>query len=116
MRLSDMTARCCMTESARNMIKLFLLLITLFVFSGAAFAAVNINTASQAELESLQGIGPAKAKAIIDYRKKKGSFKSVDDLQNVSGIGPATVQKLRKDITVGGGTAGRKEHKPAARE
>jgi competence protein ComEA len=109
----------CMTESAKNMMKLFLLLITLFVFTGAAFAAVNINTASQAELESLQGIGPAKAKAIIDYRKKKGSFKSVDDLQNVSGIGPATVQKLRKDITVGGssgGPAGRKEHKPAARE
>jgi len=108
-----------MTESAKNMTRLFLLLVTLFVFNGAIFAAVNINTASQAELETLQGIGPAKAKAIIDYRKKKGSFKSVDDLQNVSGIGPATVQKLRKDITIGGGSggaAGRKEHKPAARE
>ena len=108
-----------MTESAKNMIKLFLLLITLFAFTGAAFAAVNINTATQAELETLKGIGPAKAKAIIEYRQKKGSFKSVDDLQNVSGIGPATVQKLRKDITVSGSsasTAARKEHKPAARE
>lgn len=101
------------------MMKLFLLLITLFVFTGAAFAAVNINTATQAELETLKGVGPAKAKAIIEYRQKKGSFKSVDDLQNVSGIGPATVQKLRKDITVSGSsasTAARKEHKPAARE
>lgn len=101
------------------MTKLFLLLVTLFVFTGAAFAAVNINTATQTELETLRGIGPAKAKAIIDYRKKKASFKSVEDLQNVSGIGPATVQKLRKDITVSGssgGAAGRKEHKPAARE
>jgi competence protein ComEA len=108
-----------MTESAKNMTKLFLLLVTLFVFTGAAFAAVNINTATQAELETLQGIGPAKAKAIIEYRKKKGSFKSVDNLQDVSGIGPATVQKLRKDITIGGGSggaAGRKEQKPAARE
>jgi competence protein ComEA len=108
-----------MIESAKNMTKLFLLLITLFVFTGTAFAVVNINNATQAELETLRGIGPAKAKAIIDYRKKKGSFKSVDDLQGVSGIGPATVQKLRKDITVGGssgGAAGRKEQKPTARE
>lgn len=107
-----------MNESAKNMTKLFLLLVTLFIFTGAAFAAVNINTATQAELETLKGIGPAKAKAIIEYRKKKGSFKSVDDLQGVSGIGPATVQKLRKDMTVGssGGATGRKEHKPVARE
>lgn len=106
-----------MTESAKSMTKIFLvLIITLFVFAGTAFAAVNINTATQVELETLRGIGPAKAKAIIDYRKKKGSFKSVDDLQGVSGIGPATVQKLRKDITVGGAAAGRKEHKAAAKE
>jgi competence protein ComEA len=106
-----------MTESAKSMTKIFLLLIiTLFVFAGTAFAAVNINTATQVELETLRGIGPAKAKAILDYRKNKGSFKSVEDLQNVSGIGPATVQKLRKDITVSGGSTGKKEHKPAAKE
>ncbi len=58
--------------------KLFLLIVTLFVFTGAAYAAVNINTATQAELETLQGIGPAKAKAIIDHRKKNGSFKSAE--------------------------------------
>ena len=94
---------------------LLLLLITLFTFAGLVHAAVNINTASQAELETLQGIGPAKAKAIIEHRKKNGSFKSVDDLQNVSGIGPATVQRLRTDISVGGASVARKESKPAAK-
>ena len=80
-----------------------------------AQAAVNINTATQAELETLQGIGPTKTKAIIDHRKKNGSFKSADDLQKVSGIGPATVQKLRKDITVSGITTSKKEGKPTVR-
>src|SRR5688500_19234627 len=96
--------------------KLLLILVTLFAFTGSVYAAVNINTATQVELETLRGIGPAKAKAILDYRKNKGSFKSVEDLQNVSGIGPATVQKLRKDITVSVGSTGKKEHKPAAKE
>ena len=58
--------------------KLFLLIFALFTFTGAAYAAVNINTATQAELETLQGIGPAKAKAIIDHRKKNGPFKSAE--------------------------------------
>ena len=95
--------------------KLLLVLVTLFAFTGSLYAAVNINTATQAELETLQGIGPAKAKAIIDHRKKNGSFKSADDLQKVSGIGPVTVQKLRKDITVGGASTVKKEVKPAVR-
>ncbi|MEK7772314.1 MAG: helix-hairpin-helix domain-containing protein, partial [Pseudomonadota bacterium] len=47
-------------------------MILLFAFTGTVYAAVNINTASQTELESLQGIGPAKAKAIIEYREKNG--------------------------------------------
>ncbi|SEO85717.1 ComEA family DNA-binding protein [Nitrosovibrio sp. Nv6] len=94
---------------------LLLLLVTLFAFTGAAYAAVNINTATQAELETLQGIGPAKAKAIIDHRKKKGSFKSPGDLENVKGIGPATMKRLRKDIAVGGTTAVKKENKPVPR-
>jgi competence protein ComEA len=81
--------------------KLFLFFITLFIFIGAACAAVNINTATQAELETLHGIGPAKAKAIIDYRKKKGLFKSPGELEKVKGIGPATMKRLRADITVG---------------
>ncbi|HJT51600.1 MAG TPA: helix-hairpin-helix domain-containing protein [Nitrosospira sp.] len=96
--------------------KLLLLFVTLIALVAEAQAAVNINTATQAELETLQGIGPTKAKAIIDHRKKNGSFKSADDLQKVSGIGPATVQKLRKDITISGASAVKKESKPAARQ
>ncbi|SCX62677.1 helix-hairpin-helix domain-containing protein [Nitrosospira sp. Nsp1] len=92
--------------------KLLIIIVTLFAFTGAAYAAVNINTATQAELETLQGIGPAKAKAIIDHRKKNGSFKSADGLEKVKGIGPATLKRLRKDITVGGATTVKKENKP----
>ena len=84
----------------------------LLAFTGGAFAAVNINTANQADLETLQGIGPAKAKAIVEYRKKNGSFKSPDELEKVKGIGPAIMKKVRKDITVGGTTA-RKDSKSA---
>ncbi|MDN5935844.1 MAG: helix-hairpin-helix domain-containing protein, partial [Nitrosospira sp.] len=89
--------------------KPFLIMVTLFAFSGAACAAVNINSATQAELETLHGIGPAKAKAIIDYRKKNGLFKLTDDLEKVNGIGPGIIKRVRKDITVGGTTTVKKE-------
>jgi competence protein ComEA len=82
--------------------KWVLLIALVFLFTGTAFAAVNINTASQAELESLQGIGPAKAKAIIEHREKSGTFASVDDLAKVSGIGQGTIKQLRDVITVEG--------------
>jgi len=81
--------------------KLILLLVMLLAVTGGTYAAVNINTATQAELETLQGIGPAKARAIIDYRKKKGPFKTPGDLEKVKGIGPATMKRLRPEITVG---------------
>ena len=87
----------------------------LFALTGPVYAAVNINNAAQAELETLQGIGPAKAKAIVDYRQKNGPFKSPADLEKVNGIGPATMKQLRKDITVGG-TSAVKENKPAVRQ
>ncbi|WP_295623353.1 helix-hairpin-helix domain-containing protein [uncultured Nitrosomonas sp.] len=82
--------------------KWFLLMALVFLFTGTAFAAVNINTASQSELESLQGIGPAKAKAIIEHREKSGTFASVDDLAKVSGIGQGTIKQLRDAVTVEG--------------
>jgi len=85
--------------------KLLLVLVACFAFAVNAFAAVNINTATQAELEAINGIGPAKAKAIIEYRKKNGNFKTVDDLDKVSGFGKKTVDKMRKDINVGNATA-----------
>lgn len=84
--------------------KSILTLVAFLSFSISAFAAVNINTATQAELESLQGVGPVKAQAIIDYRKKNGGFKSVDDIKNVDGIGDATLEKLRKDLSITGQT------------
>ena len=84
--------------------KIIFVLIAILGFSFSAFAAVNINTATEAELETLNGIGPAKAKAIIDYRKKQGGFKSIDELENVEGIGSKTLSNIRKDLTLTGKT------------
>ena len=63
-------------------------------------ALVNINTASESELESLNGVGPVLAAAIIQYRTEHGPFQSVDDLDDVSGIGPVTLEELRPFVTV----------------
>ena len=64
-----------------------------------AMAAVNINTATQDEFIALhKGLGPAKAQAIIDYRKANGPFKSVDDLKHVKGIGAKRLEKLRPEL------------------
>ena len=71
----------------------------------ASLAAVNVNTATKEQLDSLKGIGPAKAQAIIDYRAKHGPFKSVDDLQKVPGIGPATLKEIRGEVSVSGATS-----------
>jgi len=64
-------------------------------------AVIDINTATQAELETLPGIGPVTAQKIIDYRTENGPFQTIEDIQNVSGIGPATFDKIKDRITVG---------------
>ncbi len=64
-------------------------------------AVVNVNTASEAELERLPGVGPAKARAIIEHRKKSGGFHTVDDLVAVPGIGEKALARLRPHVTVG---------------
>jgi len=77
---------------------------SLLVLAGLAafpvFAAVNINTATQSELEVVKGLGPAKAKAIITYRETNGNFKHLDELDNVKGFGKASVEKLKEELSV----------------
>ena len=73
--------------------------LAMMFFAGFSAAAemVNINKATAAAIQqNLVGIGPIKAEAIIAYRKKNGNFKSLDDLQNVTGLGPAILKKNKR--------------------
>ena len=63
-------------------------------------AKVNINTADEGTLANLNGIGPALAKRIVNYRSKSGKFKSIQDLKNVNGIGDKVFEKIASMITV----------------
>lgn len=63
-------------------------------------AVVNLNTADQAALETVPGIGPVTATAILQYRTEVGSFGSVEQLLDIDGIGPATLESLRPYVTV----------------
>ncbi len=67
---------------------------------GDAGGAVDLNTAGQAELETLPGVGPVTAEAILQWRRQNGRFASVDQLTEVRGIGPATLEELRDAVTV----------------
>jgi competence protein ComEA len=61
---------------------------------------VNVNTAGVTELDRVSGIGPVMAQAIVEYRKQHGPFRRLEDLTAVRGIGPATLERLRKYLTV----------------
>ncbi len=63
-------------------------------------ALINVNTASATELEALPGIGEVLAATIVQYRTENGPFASVDQLEDVSGIGPATLEDIRDLVTV----------------
>ncbi|HSD38349.1 MAG TPA: helix-hairpin-helix domain-containing protein [Rhodocyclaceae bacterium] len=84
--------------------KLLFAVAALIASIGLAIAAININTATEAELDSLPGVGPTKAKAIVDYRKANGNFKSIEDIKNVKGIGDKTFDDLKSQIAVSGAT------------
>ena len=61
---------------------------------------ININTATAEELKSLNGIGDAKAQAIVEYRTQSGNFSKIEDIKNVSGIGDATFNNIKSQICV----------------
>ena len=63
---------------------------------------VNINTATAEELETVTGIGPVLAQAILDYRAEHGDFQTLDELLEVRGIGSAKLDAMRDEITTGG--------------
>lgn len=76
---------------------LFTLLLPFAVFAGQ----VDINKADAPTIaKELKGIGPAKAKAIVEYREKNGAFKNVDDLLKVKGIGAKMLEQNRDSITI----------------
>lgn len=84
---------------------LFASLLLVLALAGTAFAGdtVNINTADAATLDRvLLNIGPAKAQAIVDYRKANGAFRSIEQLAMVKGIGLKTVEKNRGRIVIQG--------------
>ena len=69
--------------------------------AAAPAGPVNLNTATQAQLETLPGIGAAAAKRIIEYREKNGKFTKIEQLMNVKGIGEKSFLKLKPMITIG---------------
>ncbi len=78
----------------------FFLILSL-CFAAVAWAeAVNINTADAETLASLEGIGAAKAQAIIQYREQHGAFTSVEQLVEVKGIGEKTLEMLKPELTI----------------
>jgi competence protein ComEA len=68
--------------------------------TGSSIAPVNLNTATAEQLDTLPGIGPVTAQAILDWRTENGSFTSVDELLEVSGIGDATLADIAPYVYV----------------
>ena len=71
------------------------------VSSAETDGKVNINTADEAQLQTLSGIGQTRAQAIISYRQTHGAFQSIEDIQNVNGIKSGVYEKIKDNISVG---------------
>lgn len=80
--------------------RLYAALLLCFVCMAPVWAAVDLNSATEAQLQQLPGIGPTRAKAIIDDRNQHGPFESVEDLARVKGIGEKTLIELKPLVTV----------------
>jgi competence protein ComEA len=63
-------------------------------------APVNVNTADERELQKIKGIGPVLARRIVEHRRRYGPFRRVEDLEQVRGIGPASLEKMRPQIRI----------------
>ena len=75
-------------------------LMHVFIANAGETGKINVNTASAEELTQLKGIGPKYAARIVEYREKYGPFKTPEDLMNVSGIGPKTIESNKALIIV----------------
>jgi len=81
--------------------KVLLGLFAYLAICNFAFSAVDLNMANQQQLENVNGLGPSKAKAIIEYRSKNGAFKTIEDVMKVPGIKQGVFGKIQSEITVG---------------
>jgi len=88
--------------SIKHLICALVLAVSLVGLAAADTAPVNINTATAEQISTaLNGVGPSKAQAIVDYRELHGAFADIDELVNVRGIGLATVERNRDRIVLG---------------
>jgi competence protein ComEA len=90
--------------ATKRMTVLFIVVVMVMMFSGPSWAGdagkINLNKATAVELSQLKGIGMKYAERIVEYREKNGPFKNVEDLLNVQGIGPKTLEKNKDLIMV----------------
>ena len=78
--------------------KIVLALLCALFLAPAAFAKVNVNTATAEELASVPGITQARAEKIVEYREQNGPFSSPDDLKNIDGIGGKLIESIKDEL------------------
>lgn len=86
----------------KNTLKKLIFILASFSVTSLSSATVNINTASETELETLDSIGPGRARAIIEYRNQHGTFPSREAIKNVPGITTLIYEQIKDEITLAG--------------